>query len=390
MKFRSPDGRTVRLNYVASAHPAPDLAGVQSALEKYAREVRERLEVETLGVTLLLPQVAAEEIDGSPAALESLRRTLADCGVEVTGIHGVPVRMYDPKRRYGVFRPDWAEPERLESTLRLTRILAGLLPEDETEGVVSTIPFFWRTRNDRVTRRAAEEALLRLADELERQRDATGKAVRVVMEPEPGCAVETSAAAGQWLSELFGSRLVGDAQETWLGLCLDTCHMAVQFEDATDAFERLPELRPAVLKLQISNALLSSTPSEELDSLEAFVDPARLHQTRERRVDGTVYGVDDLSAAIPGGLPGDSEWRIHYHMPVYLADQTTQHLTNDLLRRVLGTVDSVIHFETETYTWPMLPSHLRPNPRDWIAEGIAGELRWARAVFESEGYALVR
>lgn len=42
-------------------------------------------------------------------------------------------------------QPDWLTRERMEYTVNLARILAGLLPEDAARGSVSTLPLAWRT-----------------------------------------------------------------------------------------------------------------------------------------------------------------------------------------------------------------------------------------------------
>lgn len=384
MKFRNPEGRELAVAYVASAHPAPDVEGICAALDLHAGRVRQLLDVPRLGITLVIPDLAAVVLDNDPQALEDLRATADRNHIDVTAIHGVPVRMYDPKRRYGVFRPDWAEPERLEHTLRLARILAHLLPEDAEAGLVSTIPFFWRTREDSGTRAAAHDAIYRLQDGLAEQASQSGRLISVVMEPEPGCAVETSTEVATWLDPL-----ILDTREGLLGVVLDTCHMAVQYEDTSGAVDLLTDVSPAIRKLQIANGLKIENPPRQLDWLEQFVDPGRLHQTRERRPDGKVWGVDDLSAALPGGLPGDSEWRIHYHMPVHLHENTTQEITSSILHSVVSSVPSVTNLETETYTWPMLPHHLRPPGADWLARGVALELAWLRDELEKAGYSSV-
>ena len=377
MRFKHPDGHTVFLGYVTSAHPAPDVAGICAGLDNVASVVRRKLDTPTLGVTLVIPQPAAAQLDSDPAAMRALSDTLRRNRLEVTGMHGVPVRMYDPRRRYGVFRPDWAEVERLEHTLRLARILARLLPDEAPFGVVSTIPFYWRTRHDTQTQAAARAALSRLSDALCDQANELGRTVRVAMEPEPGCAVETVERAVEWLDPDLCTR-GADEVNPWIGICADACHMAVQFEDAGRVLEKAWKAPARPLKLQLASGLKVPDPLSHYEWLSQFVDPGRLHQSREQRTDGRVYGVDDLSAALPGGLPGDSEWRIHYHMPIYLEDRTTQGYLREVLEKMVNAPQPIAHMETETYTWPMLPHALRPKGDDWIAEGLARELAWTR------------
>ncbi|MGW7202464.1 hypothetical protein [Streptomyces sp. NPDC054837] len=43
------------------------------------------------------------------------------------------------------------------------------------------------------------------------------------------------------------------------------------------------------------------------------------------------------------------------------------------------------HIEVETYTWSVLPEHLRPRDREGLVAGLAAELTWARTRFEELG-----
>ena len=75
------------------------------------------------------------------------------------------------------------------------------------------------------------------------------------------------------------------------------------------------------------------------------------------------------------------EWRIHFHVPLYLKSfgllDTTQEQVNECLA-ALKNHEQVRHFEAETYAWSVLPSELRV---DDLAVGIARELTWLRRQF---------
>jgi hypothetical protein len=76
------------------------------------------------------------------------------------------------------------------------------------------------------------------------------------------------------------------------------------------------------------------------------------------------------------GLYG--EWRVHFHVPLYLKRfgllETTQQAVLDCLAAIRRFSD-VRHFEVETYAWGVLPRELQV---DDLATGIAEEMRWAR------------
>ena len=80
-------------------------------------------------------------------------------------------------------------------TLGLAELLAVLLPEDIEEGSISTLPLGWREGWDDAAQASALTALADLAGELEALHARTGKRIRVALEPEPGCTIETIAQA---------------------------------------------------------------------------------------------------------------------------------------------------------------------------------------------------
>ncbi|MFK8850305.1 xylose isomerase [Streptomyces sp. Ac-502] len=201
MRFRHPDGSTVHLAYCTNVHPAETLDGVLAQLRDHCEPVRKRLGRDRLGIGLWLARDAARALVSDPAALRGLRRELDIRGLEVVTLNGFPYRGFGDRHvKYRVYRPDWTEPARLDHTADLARLLAALLPDDMTEGTISTLPVAWRNDFDAVrdaaTRRAtALAALHTLADRLDALEELTGRSLRVGLEPEPGCLVETTADA---------------------------------------------------------------------------------------------------------------------------------------------------------------------------------------------------
>jgi len=369
MRMRHPDGSTVHLAYCANVHAAEDLDSLLDSLRRYAGPVRERLGVPRLGVGLWLAAPVAEALGHDPSAIDRLRATLARHGVEVVTLNGFPYRAFTAevvKRR--VYLPDWTEPARAAYTATLARILAALLPDDVTEGSISTLPLGWRSRWDRAAGEQARRALAATAEQLAALEGASGRRIRVGLEPEPGCVVETTAQAVRALEGLDTSRL---------GVCLDACHLAVQFEDAALAVACLAAADVGVVKLQVAVALRAA--KAEHAALREFVEPRYLHQTRER-ADGAVLGVDDLPEALDGGLPGDGEWRVHFHLPVHAggANSTQAELRATLEAVAAGPAPVTHHLEVETYTWGVLPVGSRPVDDAGLVAGLAAELAWTR------------
>ena len=364
MRLRHPDGSVLHLAYCSNVHPADDLDGVAAQLERYAARVRERLDVPVLGVGLW---VAAPALADAGAA-DRLREQLRRLGLEVVTLNGFPYEAFHADVvKLGVYRPNWADPRRRDYTLGLARLLASLLPADVAEGSISTLPLGWRTEWDAAAADAGRRALEEVAAGLMALESETGKRIRIALEPEPGCTIETVAQAADFLAGL--------APE-WIGLCLDACHLAVQFEVADGALALLADAGVPVVKAQVSSALRVPAPESSRAFLDGFAEPRFLHQVREV-VGGHVAGADDLPDALGGALPAAAEWRVHFHVPVHAAEHTTQHeLEATLAALVGGPAPLTTHLEVETYTWGVLPDG--PGGDDGLVEGLAAELAWTR------------
>ena len=82
---------------------------------------------------------------------------------------------------------------------------------------------------------------------------------------------------------------------------------------------------------------------------------------------------------LPGTpIPGPREWRIHFHVPVFLDDlgpfRTTRPAIADALEVHKKTPLSR-QLEIETYTWDMLPDDLKTGD---IVEYVCREIEWVR------------
>lgn len=379
MRFRHPDGSTVHLSYCTNVHPAETLEGVRAQLRDHCEPVRRRLGRDRLGIGLWLAKDAARALINDPAALRSLRAELDHRGLEVVTLNGFPYEGFGAQEvKYRVYTPDWTDPERLAHTTDLARLLAALLPDDVTDGTISTLPIAWRTpyAGDPTAAVTARKALTALAQRLDALAELTGKSIRIGLEPEPGCTVETTADAIGPLTDVGHDRI---------GICVDTCHLATSFEDPDTALDALGTAGVPVAKAQLSAALHAEHPHlpEVRAALGAFAEPRFLHQTRTLTAAG-LRGTDDLDEAVTGGvLPDSTPWRSHFHVPLHAPpapplSSTLPVLQSVLTRLVGGAAPLTRHLEVETYTWQALPAELRPRTRTQLADGIAAELTLAR------------
>ncbi|WP_030246011.1 MULTISPECIES: metabolite traffic protein EboE [unclassified Streptomyces] len=384
MRFRHPDGSTVHLAYCTNVHPAETLDGVLAQLRDHCEPVRRRLGRDRLGIGLWLAKDAAHALVTDPSALRGLRTELDRRGLEVVTLNGFPYEGFGAEEvKYRVYKPDWADPERLDHTTALARVLAGLLPDDVTDGTISTLPLAWRTAYDDHRAETARTALRTLAERLDALEELTGRSIRVGLEPEPGCVVETTRDAIAPLTAIGHDRI---------GICVDTCHLATSFEDPHTALDALTEARVPVVKSQLSAALHAEHPHlpEVRQALAAFAEPRFLHQTRTSTAAG-LRATDDLDEALAGhALPDGAPWRAHFHVPLHAAPaapltSTLPVLKTALTRLVGGPAPLTHHLEVETYTWQALPPELRPKGRSQLADGIAAELTLARDLLTDLG-----
>ncbi|WP_017582479.1 metabolite traffic protein EboE [Nocardiopsis valliformis] len=376
MRFRHPDGTVVHLAYCTNVHPAEDLDGVLRQIRVFGGGVRAALGADLLGLGLWLPAPLARELAADPAQTDRLRKRMEAAGLETVTLNAFPYTgFHAPVVKHAVYSPDWTERARLDYTVDCARVLARLMPDDAARGSVSTLPLAWREPwgPERLT--AARDHLTELSAVLDELADA-GRPVRVGLEPEPGCVVETTRDAARLLTGL----------PPHLGVCLDTCHLAVGFEEPRTALSRLADAGLAVVKTQASAAVEAHDPSDPATrtALSAFREDRFLHQTREL-LGGRTRGRDDLPEALDGPRPlqGHGPWRTHFHAPLHSPAAaplrgTADHLT-ETLAHLLGPGGArTDHVEVETYTWSVLPEALRPIGEDGLIAGIAAELAWAR------------
>ncbi len=377
MRLRHPDGTLLHVAYGTNVHPMESVDGIVEQMRTYGAGVRAALDVDVLGLGLWLPAEAARTLAGRPAEVERMRSALAMHGLEVVTVNAFPfARFHADVVKRAVYRPDWSEEARLTYTLDCARVLALLMPDDAARGSISTLPLGWRSWYvDRDA--AAREHLARLGEGLAKISAELGRPVRVGLEPEPGCVIETTAQAVE--------RLAGVDTEH-IGVCLDTCHLATGFEDVRDAVRRLDDAGLPVVKLQASAAVHVEHPAEEESraALRRYAEDRFLHQVRERHGHRTT-GRDDIDAALDGARPlaGRAPWRVHFHVPVHAELEpplasTRSELAGALRELLGGEHPGVDHVEVETYTWDVLPAGQRPEDDAGLVAGLAHELRWVR------------
>jgi sugar phosphate isomerase/epimerase len=393
-------GAGVHLTYCSNIHPGESWAEVRANFDRHVVAVRDRLLPEgEFGIGLRLSARAATELS-EPAVLAEFQEFLRRQRMYVFTLNGFPYGTFHGARvKEDVYLPDWRNPERLRYTNLLADLLADLLPPGapDIEGSVSTVPGAFKPAlggPDDVA--LMVEHLLRHVAHLVELRSRSGRFVSLALEPEPHCFLETiaeviafferdlhGANAVQRTMELTGldRAAAGRALHDHLGVCLDLCHAAVEFEDAADCIRQLDRAGIRVHKMQISAGLrLPVLDREALAALERFADPVYLHQVVQRGPDGAIARFADLPEALASlhGATADREWRVHFHVPIFLDRLAPFASTQSFIREALAIHRArpvSAHLEVETYTWGVLPEPFRSGSVD---EAVARELAWVQ------------
>ena len=397
----------LHLTYCTNIHAGNGLETVVASVQRYGKLLKAALSPDApFGIGLRLSGTESQEArEARGVAL--LRDVLEREGLYVFTMNGFPYGpFHDRPIKDDVHRPDWRDPERIRYTLRLAHILSDLLPTG-IEGGISTSPLSykpWLGVVSRETWTTFVRHLVEVVAELVDIREQTEQLIHLDIEPEPDGLLETSSELATFFNDWLlpvGGRLLGEQLGTsaetaeallleHVRVCLDTCHVAVAFESVREVLQRYRSHHIRVGKIQISSAI-KVTLDDERDVVESalapFIEPVYLHQVVQRNHDGTFKAYRDLDEALPHIYDEcAAEWRIHYHVPIFLGTYGCVHSTRDTIEDTFSLLDSiphVQHLEIETYTWGVLPSHLK-RP---LAASIQREFEWVQTALGSEMHA---
>ncbi|HOF18754.1 MAG TPA: metabolite traffic protein EboE [Phycisphaerae bacterium] len=391
------DHPPVHLTYCLNVHPGEAWEDVFAAVRDKATAVRQAVypagdSPRPFGLGLRLGAQAAEVLANADE-LRHFAAFLRDRSLYAFTINGFPYgRFHGAAVKEQAYSPDWRARDRRDYTIALADILAELLPEG-VPGSISTVPGSYKPWIR--AERDVEEMVGGLADvalHLAQLAKRTGRDICLALEPEPDCFAETVGETVELLSETLmrlGCRHLRSAHglssaecervlRERVGVCLDTAHAAVEFEDPAEALARYAAAGVRVAKVQVSSAIEARATDEALSRLESFRDAVYLHQVKVRRPDGTILSLPDLDAALadPRARQPDNVWRVHFHVPMDWRGDGALSPTAGLLTGAFAEAlrgGACPHVEIETYTMDVLPEELRPSD---VVEAVAREYRW--------------
>jgi hypothetical protein len=379
----------IHLGYCTNIHRGETWEETWHGLKNYTLRVKDRVSgAKPYGIGLRLSEQAARELS-APGKMAEFKAWLDANGCYVFTINGFPYGSFHGTRvKEQVFKPDWSTPERLVYTNLLFDILAQLLPPG-VSGSVSTLPGSHKTFGVGADELNAIFTNLRLCREhIEKVSVASGHDLHLGLEPEPLGLFETS---GETL-KFFGLYLDRNPQDRdffkFVGLNYDTCHLAIEFEDAQKALDRITGAGIRLSKLHFSSALKLKPTAENVAKLHAFDEPVYFHQViASYGADEPLRRFKDLPDALQFAQanPNDlgEEWRVHFHIPIHAQPGDGFNSTRDHL---IGAMDWLAanpkkcqHIEMETYTWEVLPDEMRSGD---VVDQLVKEYEWTLGEME--------
>ena len=390
------------LTYCSNIHPGESWEATFENLKKYIPEVKDRLNVDQpFGIGLRLSHEASLVLEKADQLAE-FKNWLKIENAYVFTLNGFPYGDFHRTTvKDQVHFPDWTTTDRRDYTIRSFKILAQLLPEG-LDGGISTSPISYRHwfKSDSALKAGMETAtqhLLEVVAELVEIKNLTGKSLHLDIEPEPDGILENSdemvwlfsdwllPIGKPWLAEKLNisEEKAEEVLKDHIQVCYDVCHFAIVYEKPADTFAKFEKAGIKIGKIQISAALKALIPAEPQArdlvkvKLLPFEESTYLHQVVARKKDGKLRSYSDLPEALKIlDKTDEEEWRIHFHVPVFLdnygALASTQDEISIVLNEILKDPSLTNHLEVETYTWEVLPEDTRLS----LGESISRELAW--------------
>ncbi len=391
-------GKYGLLTYSTLVHPADDWNEIWDSLTRYVPRVKARMSPDQpFGVSMRIANKTAQTLTASPEKRRQLRQFFDDNNMYVYTVNAFPYGSFkNTLVKEQVYEPDWRHQDRLNYSLQVAEVLAEVSPPFVNPSI-QTPPLGFKPN---VTSDAVIEAyaanIRHMAAGLHRIHQRTGRIVTLAIEPEPCCFLETTPEAinffNNWLRtdksigllahELGVSGLEANAiMLRHVGVVYDICHQAVEFENISASLQSLVDNRIPVFKLQEAAAVRIPRVTQAIvDKLRKWADTVYLTQTIEMK-DGKLTRFLNLEDAFEAWQknPGEREWRIHFHVPVFL-----EHLDDGIETTRFAIAEALAfhkknplsaQLEIETYTWDVLPPHLKSGD---VVDYICQELDWVK------------
>ena len=394
--------QVLHLSYCANIHSGNSWDEIFNKLKQYLPELKNRLSPnQPFGIGLRLSANAAYELN-QLSKLDEFKNWLKNQGLYVFTINGFVFGNFHGDRvKDEVYKPDWSTVDRYSYTSDMIEILTSII-DTNGEGSISTSPITYKywSRSQHELDLLLETSCIqisKLAHKMALIFEKEHKLIHLDIEPEPDCFLENSTetisffqkyllpVGIKFLKENFQYSDVEaeDIIKTHIRVCFDTCHFALEYENPVKALSDFQKAGIRIGKVQLSSALkvsfdnYNSDRSEAENQLRQFVEPVYLHQVLAKKKDGKLLQYTDLDIALVDINNQDvQEWRVHFHVPVFIQKYGILTSTQDEMIESLNYIlkqNLSNHFEIETYTWEILPDELKMS----LTDSIEREINWA-------------
>jgi hypothetical protein len=385
------------LTYSTLVHPADDWDQLWKSVNTYLPQVKARMAPsQKFGVCLRTSAPSAAALSADPSKRADLKQFFADNDLYLYTANAFVYGVFKKQIiKEEVYEPDWRTEDRVEYTKQVASLLAHLAP-DGIEPSIQSAPLGFKPRvtGDDVVQ-AYTTNVIRVVAHLVQLHKETGKVVTLGLEPEPRCFLETtdetiayftrtlfSGETAQRLAKATGLNEAdaAAAMRKHMGVVFDIGHQAVGFEHIPTSLQKLVDNDVQIVKLQEAASMyMPGVTQKTVDALQAFAKTIYLSQTCQKK-DGKTTWFMNLEDAFEDWYknPGPRDWRTHFHVPVFLDDLgafgTTRYALEEALAFHKKTPLSA-HLEIETYTWDVLPDHLKTGD---IVEYVCREMDWVK------------
>ena len=385
------------LTYSTLVHPADDWDQLWSSVQTYLPQVKARVAPgEKFGTCLRFSAPSVEALVADAGKRGDLKHFMADNDLYVYTANAFVYGVFKNQViKEHVYEPDWATEDRTTYTMKVADLLAELGPEGVNPSI-QTAPLGFKpkvTGEDVVDTYTTN--VIRVVNHLLELEKKTGRTVTLGIEPEPRCYLETtdetiayftnrlfSGPTAQRLAKMAGINEADAAQamRDYTGVVFDIGHQSVGFEDIPVSLQKLVDAGVQITKLQEAASMyMPEVTQKTIDALQPFAKTVYLSQTCEKRDGKTTWymNLEDAFEAFTKD-PGPREWRTHFHVPVFLDDLGAFRTTRFALEQALEVHKKTPlspHLEIETYTWDVLPAHLKTGN---IVDYVCREIEWVK------------
>lgn len=385
------------LSYSTLVHAGDTWAEMDASLRTFVPQVKKRISPDApFAVSLRISAESAKTLTSDPAERARLKAFLGKEGLYVYTVNAFP---YGPFKggtvMERVYEPDWTTQDRVNYTNSVADILAEISPAD-VNPTIQTAPLAFKPKvaGEGYIQKFTHNVFLVIKHLLELE-ERTGRRVKLAIEPEPACYLETtdetvayftgrlySLAGIKELAEVAGIPIseAEGAIRRYLGIVFDIGHQSVGFENIGESLTKIQNAGIPIFKLQEAASLwVESLTSDKMPALRKFTDTIYLSQTSLKQ-NGKITKFLNLGEALDHfeANPIETEMRTHFHVPVFLEEigpfRTTRFGVQEALRMHRENPMSD-HLEIETYTWDVLPPALLTGD---IVDNVTRELEFVR------------